>query len=54
MKAIMIIKALSFLYRNGGRDLLIKYISNDENEWDDQVIKFLDEFLGYKERNPNG
>jgi hypothetical protein len=49
MKATMIITALGILYRNGGRALIKKYIEDPNNDWDDNVIKCLDDFFGYKE-----
>lgn len=48
MKVTIIIKIVSILYSHGLRDLLVKYIDDPDNVWDDKLIAALDEFFGYK------
>ena len=50
MKAMLILAMVKALYNNGLRNLLIKFIDDPENIWDDQLIKALDDFCGYKEK----
>lgn len=47
MKVTIILKIVGMLYRNGFRDLLFEYINNPDNNWDDLLIKALDEFFSY-------
>jgi len=53
MKVTIILKIVGILYRYGLRDLLIKYIDDPDNEWDEALIKALDEFFCYSEK-PKG
>jgi hypothetical protein len=53
MKITIILKIVGILYRYGLRDLLIKYISDPDNDWDDRLIKALDEFFCYGEKVKN-
>ncbi|MCK4525914.1 hypothetical protein KAW18_00980 [candidate division WOR-3 bacterium] len=45
MKIALIIKIAGLLYNHGLRDLLIKYIDDPENEWDEKLIIALDSFF---------
>ena len=45
MKITIILKIVGILYRYKLRDLLIKYIDDPDNKWDDALIKALDEFF---------
>lgn len=47
MKIAIILKIVAMLYKAWLRELLIKFIEDPENEWDDKLIKALDEFFGY-------
>ena len=47
MKAIMILKMVGILYRNGLREILIKLVDDPEKEWDNTAIKVLDELFGW-------
>ena len=47
MKVTIILKIVGILYKGGLRELLIKYIDDPENEWDEKLILALDEFFGY-------
>jgi hypothetical protein len=53
MKITIILKIVGILYRYGLRDLLIKYISDPDNKWDEALIKALDEFFCYAEKVKN-
>ena len=48
MKIALIIKITGLLYSHGLRDLLIKYIDDPDNEWDEKLIAALDSFFGYE------
>lgn len=48
MKVALIIKITGLLYNHGLRDLLIKYIDDPDNEWDEKLIAALDNFFGYE------
>lgn len=47
MQVVMILKIVGILYKHGLRELLIKFIDDPENEWDEKLIAALDEFFGY-------
>lgn len=47
MKMALILKMVGILYRYGFRDLLIKYTEDSNTEWDDALIRALDEFFEY-------
>jgi len=51
MKIALIIKIAGLLYNYGLRALLIKYIDDPDNEWDDKLIAALDSFFGYKKKS---
>lgn len=53
MKVIMILKIVGILYKAGLREILIKYIDDPENEWDDALIRALDELFGWSEKVKN-
>jgi hypothetical protein len=48
MEALVIIEIARFLYKIGLRDILVKYIEDDESDWDDKAISLLDKFFGEK------
>ena len=48
MKVALILKIVGILYNHGLRDLLIKYIDDPDNEWDEKLIAALDSFFGKK------
>ena len=47
MKVTIILKIVGILYNHILRDLLIKYINDPDNEWDEKLILALDNFFGY-------
>lgn len=50
MKVAIILKLVGVLYRKGLRDLLIRYINDPENEWDEALIMALDDFFKYPKK----
>ena len=51
MKVTIILKIVGILYNHILRDLLIKYVNDPDNEWDERLIKALDEFFGYSSKS---
>jgi hypothetical protein len=47
MKVALILKIVGILYSHGLRDLLIKYVNDPDNEWDEKLVIALDTFFGY-------
>ena len=47
MKIAMILKIVGILYKYGLRELLIKWINDPDNDWDEKLVLALDEFFGY-------
>lgn len=52
MKIALILQIAGLLYRRWLRDLLIDYINDPDNTWDDDLIAGLDSFLGFKNGTP--
>ena len=53
MKIVIILKIVAILYKVGFREILINFINDPNNTWDDELIKALDEFLNYSEIKRN-
>lgn len=53
MKIAIILKIVGVLYKAGLREIIIKFIDDPENKWDEVVIKALDELFGYSEKVKN-
>jgi hypothetical protein len=51
MKVAIILKIVGILYRSGLRDLLIKFVNDPDNEWDEKLVLALDTFFGYVSKN---
>ena len=47
MKVTIILKIVGIFYKSGLRELLIKYIDDPENEWDEKLVLALDALFGY-------
>lgn len=47
MKVAIILKIVGVLYNNGFRELLVRWIKDPNNKWDDNLIAGLDSFFGY-------
>jgi len=46
-KVAMILKIVGIFYKHGLRTLLIEWINDPDNDWDEKLVLALDEFLGY-------
>ena len=53
MKVAIILKIVGVLYNHGFRELLIKFIKDPKNKWDDDLIAGLDSFFGYTSKKVN-
>jgi len=50
MKMTVILKIVGILYNFGFRELLIKFVNDPDNSWDEKLILALDEFFGYSSK----
>ena len=44
---VLVLKIAGFLYKIKLREVLIDFINDPNNDWDDKLIKALDEFFNY-------
>ncbi|MBE9592726.1 MAG: hypothetical protein IMF19_04530 [Proteobacteria bacterium] len=51
MKITLILKIVGILYSHGLRDLLIKFINDPNNKWDEKLVMALDSFFSYTSKN---
>lgn len=49
MKITIIFKVVKYLYNHGFRQVVIEFINNPNNTWDEAVVSALDELFDYKE-----
>jgi len=48
MREKLILSMVTMIYREFLRDVVIKYVSETDNSWDDRLVLMLDSFLDYR------
>ena len=52
MKDKMVLSVIGMIYRDFLREVVVKYVAETDNPWDDRLVVMLDALLGYRPTTP--